>query len=179
MKFIESICETVTRALGLSSLSPWANSPAQNPVHPHGTVAAHGAHGAEKTPHGTHFDKAPKGVDPNENWYPQLPAENLFPPNVDPFEDGARGVRLLEEKLPVGEPPKVELPPGPIFAPPNASPGFTCDYTKMKGWRHTAGSGMRGSWIERPISDYDATGGIYNIFTNFDRFAPVGIVRKV
>ena len=74
---------------------------------------------------------------------------------------------------------EARLPPGPIFAPPNASPGFRCDYSKMRGWRHAAGSSNRNAWLEKPIMDSDSTGGIYNIFTNYDQYAPIGITRKV
>lgn len=71
------------------------------------------------------------------------------------------------------------LPKGPRFQPPNASPGFVCDYSAMKGWRHTASAGSRTSWLEKPISAGDPTGGIYDILTDYDEYWPTGIVRKV
>lgn len=49
----------------------------------------------------------------------------------------------------------------------------------MRGWRHAAGSANRNAWIEKPIMDDDSTGGIYNIFTNYDQYAPQGITRQV
>lgn len=150
MKFIEGLCETLTRALGLLALSPWN--------------------------HDTNWQQP---VGPSQAEEPPQTLETLFPvsPVRAPSEEG--GISLQYEKLPVGKPPKVTLPDGPIFAPPNARPGFLCNYTAMKGWRHTAGSGMRNAWLEKPIGDEDATGGIYNIFTDYDRFAPIGTIRKV
>ena len=146
MKFIEGICEAVTRALGLSTLSPWGHN--QQPV----------------------------GPSPVEDSIHHL--QTLFPSTPSKAsEDG--GFLGAYEKLPVGKEPAIALPPGPVFAPPNASPGFTCNYTKMKGWRHTGGSGQRNNWLEKSIGDDDSDGGLYNIFTNYDRFVPVGITRKV
>jgi hypothetical protein len=146
MKFIDSLCETLTRALGLLTLSPW-----------------------------NHDSNLQQAVGPSWGEHPPQALETLFPA----FDQQEGGISLEYEKLPVGRPPKVELPKGPVFAPPNASPGFTCDYTAMKGWRHTAGPGMRNAWLEKPIGDDSATGGVYNIFTNYDRYAPIGTVRKV
>ncbi|KAF7504966.1 hypothetical protein GJ744_001547 [Endocarpon pusillum] len=148
MRFIESLCETLTRALGLLSLSPWnQDTRLQQPVGP------------------SQVQESPQAL------------ETLFP-STKPFNSQEGGISLQYEKLPGAKHPKVALPDGPIFAPPNASPGFVCNYTAMKGWRHTGGVGMRGAWLEKPIGDDDDTGGIYNIFTNYDRFAPIGTVRK-
>ena len=149
MRFIESLCETLTRALGLLTLSPWNQD-----------------------------TRLQQPVGPSQVQEPPQTLETLFP-STKPFNSQEGGISLQYEKLPVGKPPKVILPDGPIFYPPNASPGFLCNYTAMKGWRHTAGVGMRNAWLEKPIGDEDATGGIYNIFTNYDRFAPIGTVRKV
>ncbi len=149
MRFIEGLCETLTRALGLLTLSPWnQDTGLQQPV------------------------------GPSQVRQPSQSLETLFPV-PEPYNPQEGGISLQYEKLPVGKPPHVILPDGPIFAPPNARPGFVCDYTAMKGWRHTATAASRTAWLEKPIGDEDATGGIYNIFTNYDRFAPIGIVRKV
>ena len=56
---------------------------------------------------------------------------------------------------------------------------FVCDYTAMRGWRHTGGAYARGAWLEKEISGDDTTGGVYNIFTNYDQYSPIGIKRKV
>lgn len=147
MKFIEGLCEAVTRALGLSALSPWEHS--QQPVGP------------------SHVDEAHHAL------------QTLFPADRLPANLQAEGVALPYEKLPGGQTPPIPLAPGPKFGPPNASPGFSCDYSAMKGWKHTAGNLDRNSWLEKPIGDDDSSGGIYNIFTNYDRFVPIGSTRKV
>lgn len=149
MKFIEGLCEAVTRALGLSAFSPWSHS--QQPVGPSQTEDAH------------------------------ISLQTLFPNSQDrlPGHLQDEGITLPYEKLPGVPLPRRPLPPGPKFGPPNASPGFTCDYSAMRGWKHTASGINRNLWLEKPIGDDDSSGGIYNIFTNYDRFVPVGITRKV
>ena len=138
MKFFDRICETLTRALGLTALSPWANDggfqrPLQTPV-------------------------IQEALFPTSNG-PPLAAETLQ--STHPWR------------------PKPKLPPGLVFSPPNSSPGFTCNYSAMRGWKHTAASGNRISWLEKSISKDDPTGGIYNIFTDYDQYSPIGITRKV
>lgn len=149
MKFVQALCETITRALGLSALSPWAQD-----------------------------SKLQQSVGLPEGDIPRM-SENLFPTKTSTNVKQDEGISLQYEKLPSGRRAKAALPDGPIFSPPNSSPGFLCDYTAMKGWRHTGGVGMRTSWLEKPIGDDDATGGIYNIFTNYDQYSPIGTVRKV
>lgn len=138
MKLFESICETITQALGLSAFSLWS----------HEGLSQH----AIPTP-------VAQGV--------ALPTSN--------------GPPFAVETVPSVGPGKseVKLPKGPVFSPPNSSPGFKCDYSAMKGWRHTAAAGSRTNWLEKPISDDDPTGGIYNIFTDYDHFTPKGITREV
>ena len=136
MRLFEDLCETLTRALGLATLSPW---------------------GEQKMPQrplmGT---QAPSGSSPHA-----IVAETAAPV-VD-----------------MAPPAATSLPKGPRFQPPNASPGFACDYSAMKGWRHTASAGSRTSWLEKPISADDPTGGIYDILTDYDEYWPTGVVRKV
>lgn len=149
MRFLQGLCEALARALGLSALSPW------------------------------NLDtNSQQAVGPSRVGEPPQVLETLFPA-TKPFKQQEGGISLQYEKLPGGQPFKSTLPDGPVFAPPNASPGFYCNYTAMKGWRHTGGVGMRGAWLEKPIGDDDTTGGIYNIFTNYDQYAPIGVVRKV
>lgn len=158
MKFIEGICEALTRALGLSAISPWSHkTDLQQPVGP------------------SQVEELPQAW---ETLFPASPVRG--PSEADtPFHEQEDGISLQFEKLPGGQPPKVTLPPGPVFAPPNANPGFYCNYTDMRGWGHTAGAGRRGAWLAKPIGDDDSTGGIFDIFTNYDQYAPRGIVRKV
>ena len=138
MKLFESICETVTRALGLSAFSTWSHEGLSQHALP--TPGIQGA---------------------------ALPTRN--------------GPPLAVETVSNTEPGKsrVKLPKGPVFSPPNSSPGFKCDYSAMEGWRHTAAAGSRTNWLEKTISDDDPTGGIYNIFTDYDHFTPKGIIREV
>jgi hypothetical protein len=158
MKFFEGLCETLTRALGLLALSPW-----------------------------THDMNSQQPVGPSQVQEPPHTLETLFPTSPvratgeasQLFDEQDSGISLQYQKLPAGKAPKVTLPDGPIFAPPNASPGFVCDYRAMKGWRHSGGGGARNAWLEKPIGDEDATGGVYNIRTNYDQYAPIGTTRKV
>lgn len=153
MKFFESLCESLTRALGLTAFTQWQDDAStQQPVGPHYGL---------KPIHGKETLRA--------DIKPPQPLQTLFPSSEDE----------IEQDLGVGIYSHDDLPPGPIFAPPNAPAGFVCDYSAMRGWRHTAGSGMRTAWLEKPIMDSDATGGIYNIFTNYDQYAPIGTHRKV
>ena len=74
---------------------------------------------------------------------------------------------------------KAKLPKGPVSSPLSLSPGFKCDYSAMEGWRHIAAAGSRSIWLEKTISDDDSTGGDYNIFTDYDDFAPRGMRCEV
>lgn len=133
MRFLEDICDTLTRALGLAALSPWGSqAPDQKPL-------------------------VPDKIHSNANDYMPVP----------------KTVALVEQ------PSTSDLPKGPRFKPPNAGDNFFCDYSSMKGWQHTASSGSRTSWLEKPISADDPTGGIYDILTDYDEYWPTGAVRKV
>lgn len=163
MKFFQNLCETVTQALGLSALSSWDREPIdQHGIGPHGVI------------HPVQAKETLQATPP--------PSERLFPITSKAY--GTPGTReeeisLLHQRLPVGALSNEDLPPGPVFSPPQSRQGFYCDYSAMKGWSHVAGSGNRNAWLEKPITGSDTTGGIYNIFTNYDEYAPIGIVRKV
>ena len=137
MRFFENLCEALTRALGLSALSPWSQQTE---------------------------DQRPFVVDKI-----QSNANDDFAV----VETSAPSILIAESATATG------LPDGPRFKPPNAGDNFYCDYTKMKGWRHTANSGSRTSWLEKPISADDPTGGIYDILTDYDEYWPEGTIRKV
>jgi len=175
MKFFQGLCETITQALGLSAFSSWdQDTSLRQPLgHPyHAVKPIQGKETLRYEPPQTHAIQA---------------LETLFPPNPsgassdqdDSFNQREQEISLQNQKLPVGKSPDSKLPPGPIFSPPNARTGFMCDYSAMRGWRHTAGNNMRANWLEKPIMDSDTTGGIYNIFTNYDQYAPIGTLRKV
>lgn len=72
-----------------------------------------------------------------------------------------------------------EFSDGPIFKPPNSSPNFTCDYSAMKGWKHTAGPGARTQWLERANSPEHPDGGVFDIWTDYEAFRPIGTIRQV
>jgi FtsP/CotA-like multicopper oxidase with cupredoxin domain len=67
---------------------------------------------------------------------------------------------------------------GPVFHPPNGSPGFKCDYSRMMGWTHSADSGARTQWLSHSADEDYPYGGTYDIHTDYDHFAPTGITRK-
>ena len=68
------------------------------------------------------------------------------------------------------------LPPekGPSFSPPSGGKGseFQCDYPKMPGFRNCSTSEDRGCWLKN-----DETGEEYNIHTDYENHAPIGITR--
>ena len=188
MKFIQALCETVTRALGLSTLSPWDQDISQQPVGAHFRVNK--IHGQETIQGGAHHTPVvnTRLAQPTHEAHSLFPTKDIFA--NDPFRaatddhaapGGEREASMQGYSLPHSSfsKPDTRLPPGPVFAPPHASPGFVCDYSAMRGWRHAAGSSNRNAWLEKPIMDSDSTGGIFNIFTNYDQYAPRGITRQV
>lgn len=67
--------------------------------------------------------------------------------------------------------------PFPNFPPPNGDPSdpdnFTCSYPTMEGWTDCSTNSTRACWLR--ASD----GREYNISTNYELFAPKGILREV
>ena len=65
------------------------------------------------------------------------------------------------------------LASGPVFTPPSAHPGsdFTCDYSRMTGWKACTSSSDRGCWLNNP------DGRQYNISTDYEVNGPTGITR--
>ena len=175
MKFFDSVCETVTRALGLAALAGYDHEP-NSPLKPQHTL---------KNVHAKEIVRpVTKAVKPLHTLFPNANDNDPFhAASGRPAPNGEREqeISLQRQKLPVGEPDfdDSDLPPGPVFMPPNASPGFKCDYSAMRGWSHTAGSITRSAWLEKPIMDTDETGGVYNIKTNYDQYAPIGTHRTV
>lgn len=177
MKFVQALCETITSALGLSAFSPWGenvNGPGDGhylrPIKGHDTQ-----HTLKAEVRPTPVAKPVKKHDAHHGLHPLFPNKHR-----NAAHGGDRELSIMNQKLPNGaEDQDKDLPPGPIFAPPNASPEFVCNYTAMRGWRHTAGGTARNQWLEKPIMDSDSTGGIYNIFTNYDQYAPIGTLRQV
>lgn len=65
---------------------------------------------------------------------------------------------------------------GPIFKPPGGrltGPGsdFLCDYSNMPGWQDCSALDNR-CWLRNPT-----TGQVFNISTNYESIAPIGITR--
>lgn len=163
MKFFERLCEVVTSALGLSKFSQWDQ-------HDQVSIFGNDAVSSMDNPLPSVHEAAPA----TNNEYHSAPVQDaglinhmdtLFPASMDP--DLVDRTGWFEDDN------------GPIFKPPNGSPGFLCDYTAMKGWKHAGGVGARGMWLSHPNDAKHPFGGVYDIFTNYDDFAPVGITRKV
>ena len=165
MKFFQRLCEVVTSALGFSQLSQWDNHD-QVSIFSNDAVAAvdaadsHRPSGQDRGPTFHNFHPAP-GQDAGLVNY----MDKLFPADHDLDQVDRTGI--------------LDSDAGPIFKPPNASPGFVCDYSAMKGWKHAGGVGARGLWLSRPNDAKNPFGGVYDIFTDYDDYAPVGITRKV
>ena len=67
------------------------------------------------------------------------------------------------------------LPPkGPRFSPPSGRLGseFKCDYSKMIGWTECSNSTNRACWLKN-----EKTGEEFNISTDYENKAPIGITR--
>ncbi|KAF4983400.1 hypothetical protein FZEAL_1129 [Fusarium zealandicum] len=63
----------------------------------------------------------------------------------------------------------------PVFRPPAANPDdheFVCDYSSMEGWFPCSISENRECWLRH------RDGSEFNIHTNYEKFAPVGITRN-
>lgn len=166
MKFFQRLCEAVTSALGLSKFSDW------------GQHNQHSIFGGDAVP-SVDVNFIPAAHDAS----PSRPLEYHAAPAQD-----AGLINTMTKLFPAGQDLDLvhTIPPeafpgdeaGPIFKPPNASPGFVCDYTAMKGWKHAGGVGARGLWLNHPNDAKHPYGGVYDIFTDYDDFAPIGITRK-
>ena len=61
---------------------------------------------------------------------------------------------------------------GPVFSPPSTPDNFTCNYTLMgMSWSHCTQPNDRGCWLTNGTFNY-------SIFTNYEKLAPTGILRK-
>lgn len=65
----------------------------------------------------------------------------------------------------------------PIFKPPGGRPqgpnsGFKCDYSNMPGWFECSSPENRECWLRHP------DGREYNIHTNYENDAPIGVDRN-
>ena len=154
MRFFDSVCETITRALGLATLSPWEPEAPQSPL---------------QTPSikGRPAPPPLKNVAPGGTIDGGHPAEYVY------WGTDAPGKTVHINSGPANQ------PDGPIFKPPSSAEGFVCDYSNMKGWKHVGNADTRGAWLEKPISPDDDTGGIYDVLTDNDHYWPTGVTRKV
>lgn len=105
-----------------------------------------------------------------------------------PFEqDGTPQVPIIDHDLeptrtfalassssqPSPSKPVVTLSAGPTFTPPGAADtNFTCDYSKMVGWRTCSTSEDRSCWLRHPDI------GQFDIETNYEQLRPQGVLRK-
>lgn len=170
MRLFDRLCETFTRALGLSALAHWNDGPtSQHPLPEEMGL--------------------PINVEATESL---LPVETISRPRFHNEQTGLpTNVEATESLLPVEtiSPSRSQtedmnyfdpnLPTGPIFKPPNSSQNFTCDYSKMTGWKHTAGPGARTQWLEKTNSPDNPYGGVYDIWTDYEKFWPTGTTRQV
>lgn len=60
-----------------------------------------------------------------------------------------------------------------VFSPPNGPDDYFCDYSHMKGkgWHECSTPSNRGCWLSNGTHEY-------NIRTNYEADAPIGITRK-
>jgi len=65
---------------------------------------------------------------------------------------------------------------GLTFTPQGASKGFTCQYPNATGWKFCNSPSDRGCWITDP--NKKETIYQYNITTDYENFAPTGIIRE-
>ena len=143
MKLFDRLCETLTRALGLSALAmPWND----------GTTSQHPL-----------SDDLGLSIDTDAK-QPPLAIET-----VSPTSSSGEAMSRFDPNL----------PEGPIFKPPNSSQNFTCNYSAMRGWKHTAAAGARTQWLERTNSPEHPLGGVFDIWTDYDAFWPTGTTRQV
>lgn len=74
---------------------------------------------------------------------------------------------------PLGPQSLADYDSGPIFQPPNSGGQFQCNYSMgQPGWKECSTPQNRGCWLRGP------QGQELNISTNYEKIAPVGIVRK-
>jgi hypothetical protein len=132
MKLFERLCEVVTSALGLSKVSLWGQ---------HNQYSIMG----DEPPLSTHLDTP-------------IANDAGLVSDTEPHIPVAHDAGLLNymDTLTSSQ----ESDAGPIFKPPNASPGFLCVYSAMKGWRHTGGIGARTQWLSHPIDAEHPMGGL-------------------
>lgn len=164
MRLFDSFCEALTRALGLSTLTSFEpKAPSQTPL----------VRGRPLQADRVSVDRGDLGADViTGRGYPKNPV--YWGEDAPPPEDADLEANALPQAR-----RKKSGPPGPKFAPPSASKGFVCDYSAMSGWKHVGNADARGIWLEKPIDPSDDTGGIYDVFTDFDFYWPTGVTRKV
>jgi hypothetical protein len=71
--------------------------------------------------------------------------------------------------------PPLATPTDPVFKPPAGNPDdheFKCDYSAMEGWFPCSIPENRECWLRH------RDGREFNIHTNYEKFAPIGITRN-
>lgn len=94
-------------------------------------------------------------------------------------DGGIQQYHLFEDSHQVSEDPHLDPlnAPGPIFKPPGGAlegdgSNFTCDYTAMTGWSQCSTADNRRCWLRHLY------GGEYSVSTDYEKWAPKGIVRE-
>jgi hypothetical protein len=87
-------------------------------------------------------------------------------------EDGIGQIPLLAD-----ESTSIKAANGPVFRPPGRTPGgvgdkFTCDYSRMSGWRECSTPEDRTCWLKND------KGEKFDIYTDYEKVKPEGILRK-
>ncbi|GAB7354000.1 hypothetical protein MBLNU459_g4593t2 [Dothideomycetes sp. NU459] len=65
---------------------------------------------------------------------------------------------------------------GVVFAPQNATAGFTCQYPSLTGWNACNSPDDRQCWLDNPSQESGLNQ--YNITTDYEQFTPPGIQRE-
>jgi len=103
------------------------------------------------------------------SWFWATTARVLNLATISPFRNGIQQVPLQSDLSTAGG--------GPIFRPPptlgDDGTNFTCDYSRMKGWRACSTKADRSCWLENPTTEER-----FDINTDYEARAPVGVLRQ-
>ena len=83
-------------------------------------------------------------------------------------------IEPVEVHVPLADIPVAEIETGPSFHPPGHSSNdkFQCHYPDMVGWEPCSTPENRQCWLRNKV-----TWEQYDLYTNYEEYAPVGITR--